>query len=257
MKKTLFLILGLLLASSAYAALHTETVAYKDGEVELEGFLAYDDAREGKLPGVLVFHEWKGLNEYAKKRATMLAQLGYVAFAADMYGKGVKAETHEEAAKLSSLYKEDRSLMRNRAKAALDFLASYERVNSDHIAAMGYCFGGTTVLEMARAGFGLKGVVSFHGALDTPIPANPGDIKAKVLVFHGADDEFVNAHVPAFMEEMKKSGADWQFVSFGGAVHSFTVPEAGNDPSKGMAYNKAADHRSWQTTKMFFDEIFR
>ncbi len=257
MKKTLFLILGLLLASSAYAALRTETVAYKDGEAELEGFLAYDDAREGKLPGVLVFHEWKGLNEYAKKRATMLAELGYVAFAADMYGKGVRAETHEEAAKLSSLYKEDRSLMRNRAKAALDFLASQERVNPDRIAAIGYCFGGTTVHEMARAGFNLKGAVSFHGALDTPVPAKPGDIKTKVLVFHGANDEFTNPNVPAFMEEMRKSGADWQFVSFGGAVHSFTVPEAGSDPSKGMAYNEAADRRSWQMMKAFFLEVLQ
>ena len=184
MKIAFIVILGLLLASSAHAALHTETVAYKDGEVELEGFLAYDDAREGKFPGVLVFHEWKGLNEYAKKRAAMLAELGYAAFAADMYGKGVKAETHEEAATLSSIYKEDRSLMRNRAKAALDFLASHERANPDRVAAIGYGFGGTTVLEMARAGFGVKGVVSFHGAVDTPTPAKPGDIKAKVLVFH-------------------------------------------------------------------------
>ncbi|MBI4430842.1 MAG: dienelactone hydrolase family protein [Candidatus Omnitrophica bacterium] len=256
--KIIFLTFAILLVPfHSYAAIHTELVPYKHGETELEGFLAYDDTLPGKRPGVLVFHEWKGLNDYAKRRATMLAELGYAAFAADMYGKGVRAETHEEAAKLSGLYREDRALMRSRAHAALDFLRSNERTDGGRIAAIGYCFGGTTVLEMARAGFDLKAAVSFHGGLGTPMPAEPGKIKAKILVLHGAADEFVNAEVPAFREEMRNAGADLHFESFDGAVHSFTVPEAGNDPSKGMAYNEDADRRSWQMMEAFLAEVLK
>ncbi|HTL48075.1 MAG TPA: dienelactone hydrolase family protein [Verrucomicrobiae bacterium] len=252
------LVLALAAAQTpAFAALQGKTVEYKQGDTVLEGYLVYDDAVQGTRPGVVVVHEWKGLNDYAKRRADMLAQMGYVAFAADMYGKGVHAETHEEAGKLSGALKSDRKLMRERAQAALDTLKADPHVDVKRIAAIGYCFGGTTVLEMARAGFDLKGVASFHGALSTPAPAEKGNVKAKVIAFSGADDKFIpKEERDAFQKEMTEAGADWQFVLFSGAVHSFTVAEAGNDNSKGMAYNANADRRSWEMLKQFFNEIF-
>lgn len=242
---------------SGWAAVHTEPVPYQHGDALLEGYLAYDDSLTGKRPGVLVVHEWKGLNDYAKRRVEMLAGLGYIAFAADMYGKGVRAETHDQAAELSGVYRKDRALMRTRADAALQFLKSHTLTDPSKAVAIGYCFGGTTVLELARGGYDIKGVVSFHGGLDTPAPASLGDIKAKILVLHGAHDSFVPPdQVEAFKEEMKRAGADMRFVSLEGAVHSFTVPEAGDDPSKGMAYSEAADKHSWELMTNFLAEIF-
>lgn len=251
-----FLSIFFLGSASAGAKIHTEAVSYSHGGVALEGYLAYEDGRTGQRPGILIFHEWKGLGDYVKKRAVMLAELGYVAFAADMYGKGVYAKDHNEAALLSGAFRENRELMRARAKAGLEVLRNHPKVDPENLAAIGYCFGGTAVLEMARASFDLKGVVSFHGSLSTLAPAEPGAIEAKVLVMHGANDKFVSPEVSAFEAEMKNSGADWQFVSFGGAVHSFTVPEAGNDPSANIAYHPEADRRSWQMMLLFFDEIF-
>jgi dienelactone hydrolase len=173
-----------------------------------------------------------------------------------MYGKGVYAKTHDEAGALAGAFFNDRKAMRERALVGLEQLKKMPYVDETQLGAIGYCFGGTTVLELARAGTDLKGVVSFHGALGTPTPAVAAP-KAKILVLHGADDAMINPQVPAFLEEMRKSGADWQFVQYGGAVHSFTVSEAGSDPSKGAAYNKAADERSWQAMRAFFDEIFK
>ncbi len=250
------------------AALRTQTIEYKDGSVECEGYLAYTDSVGTDLvmpkvrPGVIIAHEWTGLGDYARRRTEMLAKMGYVAFAIDMYGKGVRAKDHEEAAKLSGIYRNDRALMRRRAKAGLQALLSLKalsqtEVDKNKIAAIGYCFGGTTVLELARSGENLLGVASFHGGLDSPTPANPGDIKSKVIVFQGANDAYTLAGLDKFKDEMKKSGADWQLIEYSGAVHSFTVKEAGNDPSKGMAYNEAADRRSWQALKNFLDEIFK
>lgn len=244
-------------ASLAHAEIKTQSIVYKHDKTELEGFLAYDDALEGKRPGIVVVHEWKGNGDYSRRRAEMLAKLGYVAFAIDMYGKGVFAKDHEEAGKLAGIYRSDRKLMRARALTGLDVLKKQKNVDANRLAAIGYCFGGTTVLELARAGTPLKGVVSFHGSLDTPLPAKAGEIKAKVLALHGADDHHVNQGLQAFQEEMRQSKADWQFISYGGAVHSFTVPEAGNDPTKGIAYNEKADKRSWQAMETFFNEIFR
>lgn len=246
----------LLVATSAHAELVTMNVEYRHGETVLEGYLAWDTAVEGRRPGVIVVHEWKGLNEYAKGRADRLAKLGYAAFAIDMYGKGVRAKTHEEAGRLSGVYRKDRALMRDRAKSALDFFRKRPEVDRGKIAAIGYCFGGTTVLEMARAGMDVTGVASFHGGLDTPNPEETRGVKARILVLHGADDSFVNAAVPAFQEEMRASGADWQMILYGGAVHSFTVPDAGDDPSKGAAYNADADRRSWGAMKDFLAECF-
>ncbi len=253
-----FLFFTILMAPAfAHAALQREDVEYKDGDQVLQGYLVYDDAITGKRPAVMVVHEWKGLGDYAKRRADMLAGMGYVAFAADMYGKGVRASTHEEAAKLAGIYLSDRTKMRNRAKAAMSFLETHELVDPSRMAAIGYCFGGAAVLEMARAGFDLKGVASFHGALKTPSPASLGEVKAKVMVFHGSLDKFVTTEdIAAFQKEMTEADADWQMVFFSKAVHSFTVAEAGDNPASGIAYNREADERSWKMLALFFQEIF-
>lgn len=257
MKYIVSVLLVLLWVGSGQGAVKTEVIEYRHGEAVLQGYLAYDDAIQGKRPGVLVVHEWRGHDAYVRKRAEQLAQLGYIAFALDMYGKGVFAKDHKEAGALAGAYKNDRTLMRTRASAGLKVLKKHPLTDTKRIAAIGYCFGGTTVLELARGGADLVGVVSFHGALDTPNPGDARNIKGKVLVLHGGDDPRVpSAQVAAFEEEMRKAGVDWQIVIYGGAVHSFTVPEAGNDPSKGAAYNEKADKRSWEAMKLFFAEIF-
>lgn len=244
--------------AAALAAIHAETVEYKDGDAVLEGYLAYDDAVKDVRPGILVVHEWTGLGPYAKRRAEQLAGLGYVAFAADIYGKGIRPNNPDDAAKQAGIYKNDRPLMRRRALAGLAVLRNQPLVDKARLAAIGYCFGGTTVLELARSGADIKGVVSFHGALNTPHPEDAQNIKAKILALHGADDPFVPpAEAAAFQEEMRKAKTDWQFVSYGGAVHSFTNPDSGDDPAKGAAYHKEADERSWQAMKEFFSEIFK
>ena len=256
MRKIICAIIILLQTTVCRAAVVGESVEYNHGDAVLEGYLAYDDATQEKRPGILVVHEWKGLGEYAKKRARDLAALGYTAFAADMYGKGVRPQTHEEAAQQAGIYKSDRNLMRARLSAALDVLKTHPLVDSGKLAAMGYCFGGTSVLELVRSGADVKGVVSFHGSLATPNPGDAKNIKGKVLVCHGAADSFTNPEVEGFKKEMKDAGVDMRFESYEGAVHSFTVPEAGNDPSTGMAYNEAADKKSWESMKAFFREIF-
>jgi dienelactone hydrolase len=257
MKFLLAVLACLLWATWANAALRTEPVVYKQGDAVLEGYLAYDDSFQGKRPGVLVAHEWWGHNAYARQRAEQLAGLGYVAFALDIYGKGVSAKDAQEAAAMAGRYKGDRALLRARAAAALDVLKKSPLVDPQRLAAIGYCFGGTTVLELARSGADLRGVVSFHGDLSSPSPADSRQIKAKVLALHGADDPFVPpAQVAAFEDEMRKGGVNWQLVVYGGAVHTFTNPAAGNDPSRGAAYNASADRRSWQAMKDFFAEIF-
>ena len=244
-------------AGSAQAQVQTEAVEYRHAGARLEGALAYDDALEGKRPGVLVVHEWKGLNDYAKRRARQLAEIGYVAFAADMYGKGILAKDHEEAARLSGVYRRDRRLMRERARAGLELLRRHPLTDSRRLAAIGYCFGGMTVLELARGGENLRGVVSFHGGLSTPDPEEAKRIKGRVLVLHGADDPHIGPQeVAAFEEEMRAAGVSYRLVRYPGAVHSFTVPEAGTDPAQGMAYNAEADAQSWEEMRRFLAEIF-
>lgn len=240
------------------AEVRTEVVEYRHGAVVLEGYIAYDPSVKEKLPGVLVVHEWMGHNPYVRMRAEKLAREGYVAFALDMYGKGVRAKDSKEAAALAGIYKSDRKLMRARAGAGLEVLARHPKADPSRLAAIGYCFGGTTVLEMARGGADLRGVVSFHGGLDTPSPEDARNIRGKVLVLHGADDPFVKpAEVAAFQEEMRKAGVDWQFVAYGGAVHSFTNQGAGSDNSKGAAYNEKADRRSWEAMEDFLEEALK
>ncbi len=250
--------MGTLAAASAHAAIHTEEVEYRHGDTVCKGYLAYDDAVQGKRPGVLVVHEWWGLNDYAKSRARQLAEMGYVAFAADMYGGGKVVTTPEEAGALAGAIRKDRPLQRARAAVALEVLRKHPLVDPARLAAIGYCFGGGTVLELARSGAELAGVVSFHGNLDTPNPADARNIKAKVLVCHGANDTLVpTEQVLAFQKEMRDAGVDWQMILYGGAVHSFTNPASGSDPSKGVAYNAAAGRRSWEAMKAFFAEVFR
>ena len=241
----------------ALAKVVTKEVDYKDGDTVLKGYMAYDDAVKGKRPGVLVAPEWWGLNDYTKKRARDVAELGYVALAMDVYGNGTAVTTPEEAGKLAGQYKGDRALMRRRALAAFDTLAKDPHVDTAHIAAIGYCFGGTTVLELARSGAAVKGTVSFHGGLDTPTPDDAKNIKGKVLVLTGGDDPNVPpAQVDAFEDEMRSAKVDWQLTSYGGAVHAFTNPASGNDPAKGVAYNAEADKRSFVAMEAFFKEIF-
>ena len=258
MKQCLLVLMMILVAQSAQARLVTKTVDYRQGDTALEGYLAYDDSAKGKRPGVLVIHEWTGLGPYEKKRAEQLAALGYVAFAADIYGKGVRPATPELAGKEAAKYRgANRSLMRARAAAGLDKLASLPEVDPKRLAVIGYCFGGTSALELARSGANLLGTVSFHGGLDTPVPADALKIHGKVLVLHGADDPNVPpAQVAAFQQEMRMAKVDWQMIYYGGAVHSFSNPKSGDDPTKGVAYNAKADRRSWEAMKQFFKEIF-
>jgi dienelactone hydrolase len=235
----------------------TKTMEYKAGNITMRGYLVYPAEMKDRMPGVLVFPEWQGLDDYAKRRAEQLAELGYVAFAADMYGDGkVTKDSKESAAMAGALKEGDRSELLKRAAAALATLKAQEHVDPARLAAIGYCFGGTVALELARSGADLCGIVPFHGGLDTPHPAEPGRIKAKILVCHGADDPYApKAVVDAFQEEMRKSGADWQMVFYGGAVHRFSNPAAGNDNSKGAAYNEKADKRSWALMQSFFRDI--
>jgi len=257
--KTLFTMLLVLLCTGiARAAIHTETVEYKHGDTTLEGFVAYDDSLKSARPGVLIVHQWKGLTDYEKKRAEMLAQLGYVAFAADIYGKGVRPKTTEEAGAQAGKFKSNRDLLRARVRAGLDALRKQPQLDPKRIAAIGYCFGGTTVIELARSGADIAGVVSFHGGLDSPKPEDGRNIKCKVLALQGADDPFVPAKdLAAFEDEMRNAGVDWQLIKYGGAVHSFTDWDAGSLNLKGAAYNEKADKRSWEHMKLFFGEIFR
>ena len=257
MRRFLLLLLALLYPALTQAAVGTKTVEYRQGDTRLVGYLAYPKEAEGKLPGILVVHEWMGLNDYAKRRAEQLAELGYVALAADIYGDGKIAADRDEAGKLAGSYKKDRPLLRARAAAGLAALKAQSGVAADKVAAIGYCFGGTTVLELARSGADLAGIVSFHGGLDTPTPQDAKNIHAKVLALHGADDPNVPPdQVAAFEQEMREGGVDWQLLAYGGAVHGFTNPANGSDNRKGVAYNSAADTRSWIAMRQFFDELF-
>jgi dienelactone hydrolase len=244
--------------TAAEAKIVTRTVEYGQNGTVMRGFLAYDDGLKSKRPGVLVVHEWWGLNDFARERALKLAGLGYVALAADMYGGGVTTRDRKEAGKLAGALLAKPDLLRARARAALAVLAAEPRVDPRRLAAIGFCFGGTAVLELAYSGADLAGVASFHGGLPKAGPDDLKRIKAAVLVLHGADDPHVSpADLAAFEQAMRQAGADWQVVLFGGAVHSFTNPAAGNNPAAGAAYNARAARRSWRYLQEFFREIWR
>lgn len=252
---TLFALLfwGLL----ANAAVEMRPIEYKQGSTPLEGYLADDTTVSGKRPGIIMVHDWMGIRDTLKERAERLAKSGYVVFAADIYGKDIHPKDSKEAGQLVGKYKSDRKLMRARIEAALKELKKQKNVDPDKIAVMGYCFGGTVALELGRDGAPIKGIVTFHGGLDTPTPQDAKNIKGKVLVLHGADDPHVPpSQVAAFEDEMRKAGVDWELVKYSKAVHAFTIPDAGNDVTTGAAYNAEADRRSWLAMKNFLEEIF-
>jgi dienelactone hydrolase len=248
-----FLIMG----SSTMAGIKTETVDYKQGDVTLKGYIAYDDSTTGKRPGVLIVPEWWGLNDYAKSRAEQLAKLGYLAFAADMYGDGKNTADPKVAPALSGPIMNDRGLMRARVNAAFDQLKGRAEVDPSKIAAIGYCFGGTSVLELARSGSPVLGVVCFHGGLATPNPDDAKNIKGRVLVLTGAADAFIPpAQRDAFAKEMADAKVNWEMDVYADAVHAFTNPHAGDFGLPNIAYNKQADERSFARMIAFFNEIF-
>lgn len=249
---------GIVAGGNVSAEILTRDVEYEHEGVKLKGYLAYDSElpSKGKLPGVLIIHEWWGLNDYAKRRARMLAELGYAAFAADMYGAGKVTDQRDQAAKWSGeLY--GSPLIRSRARAGLDVLANLPFVDVDRMAAIGYCFGGTTVLELAYSGAPLRGVVSFHGGLTAPNSSDYDQIKAKFLILHGADDPFVSQEkILETQKGLREAGVDWQMIYYGGAMHSFTNPAAdGSIP--GAQYNAKADARSWEHMRLYFREIMQ
>lgn len=253
----LFISSFLLSASLLQAEIKETVIEYKSGDVLCEGLHVIDTAKTGKLPAVLIIHQWTGLSDNEKMRARMLAELGYNVFAADVYGKGVRPQP-PAAGQEAGKYKSDRKLYRERMLSALEVLTKNAQTDPAKVAAIGYCFGGTGVIELARSGALVKGVVSFHGGLDSPTPADGKNIKGMVLVLHGADDPFVPAKdIAAFEQEMKDAKVDYKLVSYPGAVHAFTQKAAGNDNSKGAAYNEAADKASWDEMKSFFTRIFK
>lgn len=258
----LSVLLGLGAVVSASAKLVTKPVAYGHAGVKLEGYFAYDDEKVkpgAAAPGVLVIPEWWGLTEYPKSRAEKLAQLGYVAFAADMYGAGVVTDDPKRAGELAGQFY-GKPLMAERARAGLDQLLATGLVDATRVAAIGYCFGGSTVQALAYTGAPLAGVVSFHGGL-IPVPADAvAKTKARILVCHGAVDGFISAEeLAGFTQAMNDGKFDYQFISYAGAVHAFTNPKADEiAKAKGLpiAYHPAADRRSWGHMKQFFQEIF-
>lgn len=250
--------LSLFAVGEARAEVVTKPVTWTVDGVSFAGSLVYDaaKAKKGKLPGIMVVHQYMGPGDYERMRAGMLAELGYAAFVADVYGTGLRPKDRAEAGAASGRFKTDRAELRKRLLSNLAQLEAQSVVDRKNISAIGYCFGGTAVLELARAGAAVRGVVSFHGGLDSPTPADGNNIKAKVLVLHGAADPFVKkADIEAFIAELDAAKVDWQKVDYAGAVHAFTEKHAGNDPSKGAAYDEKADRRSWEAMKTFLAEV--
>ena len=254
-------ILCLFLASQAFSKIVGETVEYKSDGTNLKGYVAYDDSIKGKRPGVLVVHEWWGHNEYARKRADMLAGLGYTALAVDMYGDGKNTTHAEDANKFMTEVMSNMDVARKRFMAAMDYLKAQPTVDPYHIAAIGYCFGGGVVLYMAGIGTDLGGVVSFHGSLGTASKPEPGSVKAKILVFAGGADPFVpQEQVDAFKKQMDEANADYKVVVYPGVKHSFTNPAAdefGKNNNLPLEYNKEADEKSWAEMQEFLKEVFK
>ena len=253
--------LFLLLPFAAQAAVVSKTVEYEADGVKMKGYMAYDDAIKGKRPGVLVVPEWWGLNDYARKRANMLAEAGYVAMAVDMYGDGKILDNPKDAGAMAGSVNKNPPVARARFAAAHKFLNKQDLVKKGQIAALGYCFGGGIVLNMARSGEDLKGIVSYHGILSTDVSVKPGSIKAKVRVFTGAADPMVPPEqVDAFKTEMTNAKADWQLVSYPGVKHTFTNPEADNYAAKfglPLKYDAHADQSSWAHTLDFLKSVLK
>jgi dienelactone hydrolase len=255
------LTLALLATLTAHAGVVGKEVQYSADGVTLKGYVAYDDATEGKRPGILVVHEWWGLNAYPRRRADMLAGLGYVAFAVDMFGDGKQAADAGEAGKLSGAIFGNPQVMKARFMAALHELKLHPAVDTSRLGAIGYCFWGGVALAMARMGAELQAVVTFHGVLGTATPASPGAVKAKLLVCNGADDKFISAEdVRKFKEEMKAAKADMTFINYAGSLHAFTNPDATKNGKKyniPIAYNAPADKKSWADMQSFLKKAFK
>ncbi len=267
MKRIALLLQHLVVASAilgtpllAQAELKTEEIDYQVNGENFTGYLAYDDDFQGERPGVLVVHEWWGHGDYVRKRADMLAELGYTAFALDMYGSDRYAEHPEKANEFMQAVMSNQEAAKDRFESALELLREQPTVATDQIAALGYCFGGAVVLNMARAGLDLDGVVSYHGMLSTETPASEGDIEAEVLVFTGEDDPMVpKAQVDSFKQEMRSANVDFKVHSYEGAQHAFTNPEAtgkGERFELPLAYDAEADADSWHKTQRFLDRLF-
>jgi len=260
MNKFILFLLCCFTASAAQAAVQGKEVSYQADGVTLKGYIAYDDAIKGKRPAVLVVHEWWGHNSYARKRADMLAGLGYTALAVDMYGDGKQASHPDEAGKFSSEVSKNMPIAKARFEAGMQLLREQKTVEVGQIAAIGYCFGGGVVLNMARMGEDLRGVASFHGSLGTDNPAQPGKIKARIISFTGEDDVMIGADkVAAFKQEMENAGANYRVVTYPGVKHSFTNPDAdelGKKFNLPLAYNAVADKDSWQQATAFLREVF-
>jgi dienelactone hydrolase len=234
--------------------LNTQMVPYRDGDTDLTGQFTWDTERDEKRPGILVVHGGAGLDSHAKERSRRLAELGFVVFACDMYGNGVAGNRERVMARIAEL-RDDAAKLCRRARAGIDVLTAHSQVDG-RVAAVGYCFGGMVVLELARSGADLAGAVSVHGSLSTLRPARAGVVRAKILVCHGALDPHVPmTHVNAFVQEMNDAGADWQLIVYGGAMHGFTH-EAGPAVA-GVAYHAVADARSALAMHGFFIELFR
>lgn len=259
--KTFIAIFTLLLAPwVAQAAVVGEEIDYHSGDTLFKGYITFDDSFEGKRPGILVVHEWWGHNDYARRRARMLAEVGYTALAVDMYGDGKQADHPDDAGKFASAVRSDMPEAEARFRAALTLLRSHNTVDAESVAAIGYCFGGGIVLEMARRGVDLDGVVSFHGSLGTDEPASKGRVKARLLVLNGADDPFVTPEqIGAFKQEMTQAEVDFRFINYPGAKHAFTNPDAdeyGKRFGMPLAYHAEADEQSWAEMRRFFEQLF-
>ena len=261
MKRFLALSFLVLLSTTAEAKMITKEIPYKDGDVSLTGYLAYDDAVKTPAPGVLVVQEWWGQTDYVRSRTEQLAKMGYIAFAADMYGDRKIVETPDEAKALTEPFYADRGLMRQRGNAALETLKAQPQVDKRRLGVIGFCFGGTTALELARFGVDVKGVVSFHGGLDTDKPAVPAAVKAQVLALNGADDPMVPpAQKDAFKKEMETAGVTYKSIDYAGATHAFTNPgatEKGKKFNMPVAYNEKAATESWAEMSTFFQRLFK
>jgi dienelactone hydrolase len=249
------LTIAIVLASalSAEAAVQSKTVTYKHGDLECRGYLAWDDGLEGQRPGVLVVHEWWGLNEYARQRVVQLAKSGYIAFAADMYGEGKTVQHPTDAGKMAAQVRMNVDDWRKRAQAALDVLKSQPQCDSGKLAAIGYCFGGSTALQLAYTGADLKAVVSFHGALPTATADEAKQVKAHVLICHGGADSFIpDDAIKSFRTALDRAKVKYDFVAYPGVRHSFTVPNADSHGIDGLKYDKKADEDSWKRMQSLF-----
>ena len=237
-------------------AIQSKSIDYMDGDTELQGYLAWDDAIEGKRPGVMIGHAWAGRSEFENNKAEELAKLGYVGFAIDNFGKGILGTSTEENSALIQPFLEDRGMLQGRMQTALDVLKGQDEVDASRVAAIGFCFGGLCVLDLARSAADVNGVVSFHGLFGSPGNTVDNKVKAKILALHGWDDPMATPdQVVSLAEELSGMGADWQLHGYGNTMHAFTNPNA-NDPDFGTVYSPDADRRSWKAMQNFLSEIF-